>query len=172
MSSERTVGIRKQPIAVTTGCAGTPERVRSTELDLASLATIRYSSEDLAHPVEHLVDGSSGRGAPHWVSARSDVTEQIVLEFDEPQHISHVEFEAEESALERTQEVAAEYSLDGGATYRREFVQEYTFSPSGATYQCESLAVELRGVTQLRLTVVPNKGGSGKATLTSLRLFS
>ncbi len=36
-------------------------------------------------------------------------------------------------------------------------------APNGSTCQCESLAVELRGLTRLRLVIVPNKGGAGKA---------
>jgi hypothetical protein len=51
-------------------------------------------------------------------------------------------------------------------------VQEYTFSPQGATFQHEDLRLDLAAITHLRLTVVPNKGGSGVATLTSLRLFA
>jgi hypothetical protein len=51
-------------------------------------------------------------------------------------------------------------------------VEEYTFSPPGATLQREDLRLDLHGVDRLRLTVVPNKRGSGTATLTSLRLFA
>jgi hypothetical protein len=51
-------------------------------------------------------------------------------------------------------------------------VQEYNFSPGGATYQREEQRFNLRQVTHLRLTIVPNKSGSGTATLTALRLFA
>ena len=51
-------------------------------------------------------------------------------------------------------------------------VQEYTFSPHGSTYQREDLSFDFPKVSHLRLTIVPNKGGTGKASLTSLRLFS
>jgi hypothetical protein len=51
-------------------------------------------------------------------------------------------------------------------------VQQYNFSPNGSTYQREELRLDLNEVTHLRLIVVPNKGGTGAATLTSLRLFS
>jgi hypothetical protein len=44
--------------------------------------------------------------------------------------------------------------------------------PGGATYQREEQRVNLRQVTHLRLTIVPNKSGSGTATLTALRLFA
>jgi len=142
------------------------------ELDLAHCATIHYSSEDPSHPIEHMLDGSSGRGASRWISARTDVTEVLLVEFDEPQHLSHVAFEAEEPLAMRTQEVRAEFSDDGGKSWRQAFIQEYNFSPLGSTYECENIGLDLRGVTHLRLSIVPNKGGSGRATLTSLRLFS
>ena len=142
------------------------------EVDIASCATIAYSSEDPAHPVEHLLDGRSGPGATRWISARPDVIEQIVVEFDQPQTISRLMYEVEEAVRERTQEVRVEVSEDGGRTYRQILVQEYTFSPRGATYQREEQRLNLHQVSHLRLMIVPSKSGSGTATLTSLRLFA
>src|SRR6202043_3615080 len=57
-------------------------------------------------------------------------------------------------------------SEDGGRSYRQILVQEYNFSPGGATYQREEQRFNLHQVTHLRLTIVPNKSGSGKAKLT------
>jgi hypothetical protein len=142
------------------------------EVDIASCATIAYSSEDPAHPVEHLLDGRAGPGATRWISARPDVIEQIVVEFDQPQTITRLVYEVEEAMRERTQEVRVEVSEDGGRTYRQILVQEYTFSPRGATYQHEEHRLNLQPVSHLRLTIVPNKNGSGTATLTTLRLFA
>ena len=142
------------------------------EIDIAGCATIAYSSENPAHPVEHLVDGRSGPGATRWLGAHPDVTEQIVVEFDQPQTISRLVYEVEEARCERTQEVRLEISEDGGRTYRQILVQEYTFSPAGATYQREEQRFNLHQVGQLRLTIIPNKNGSGTATLTSLRVFA
>jgi hypothetical protein len=65
-----------------------------------------------------------------------------------------------------------EVSDDGGRAYRQILVQEYNFSPRGATFEREDLHFDLSGVTHLRLTIVPNKNGSGAARLTTLRLFS
>jgi XRCC1 N terminal domain len=152
--------------------ARTLEPSHLQEIDLHAQATIHYSSEDPAHPIEHMLDGSSGTGSSCWQSAHANVTEEILLEFDEPQHISHVAFEVEEGAATRTQEVRAEFSSDGGQTYRGAFVQSYNFSPTGSTYECENLSLDLRSVTHFRLIVVPNKDGAGRATLTSLRLFA
>ena len=143
----------------------------SDEIDIASCATIAYSSENPAHPVEHLLDGTSGPGATRWISARPDVIEQIVVEFDPLQTISRLVYQVEEAVRERTQEVRVEVSEDGGRTFRQLLVQEYTFSPRGATYQREEQRLNLHQVSHLRLTIVPNKSGSGTATLTSLHLF-
>ena len=147
-----------------------PERLG--EIDIANHATLAYSSEDPAHPVEHLIDGHYGRGSTHWASARTNTTERIVLEFDHPQQISCLVYEVEECQQERTQEVLVEVSSDHGRTYRQLLVQEYTFSPQGAIFQHEELRLELPAITHLMLTIVPNKSGSGVATLTALRLFA
>jgi len=160
--------IRKRPLDAE---AATSARAAG-EIDIAGCATIAYSSEDPAHPVEHLLDGHSGPGATRWMSARADTIEHIVLEFDRPQTISRLVYEVEEATRERTQEVRVEVSEDGARTYRQILVQEYNFSPRGATYQREEQRLDLDRVTHLRLTIVPNKNGSGTATLTALRLFA
>jgi len=95
-----------------------------------------------------------------------------VLVFDRPQSVTRLVYAVEEAEHERTQEMHIEVSTDGGWAYRRIFVQEYTFSPRGATFELEDFRLELEDVTHLRLTVVPNKRGSGVAKLTSLRLFA
>jgi hypothetical protein len=143
----------------------------SNEIDLAARATILYSSEDPRHPIEHLLDGRSGRGATRWSSGRQNTTEEIVIQFDRPEQIVRLVFDAEEPLVERTQQLTMECSSDGGKAYRTAFVQEYTFSPGGSTYQREDLRFDFHEVTHLRLIVVPNKGGSGTASLTSIRLF-
>jgi hypothetical protein len=143
----------------------------SGALDLTRLATIAYSSEDPAHPVEHLFDGQTGPGSSRWAAAQADTVERIVIEFDRPQSVARLVYEVEETQYERTQEVHVEVSSDGGRSYRRVVVQEYTFSPHGATFQREDLRLESNAVTHLRLMVVPNKRGSGIATLTSLSVY-
>ena len=160
--------LRKRPLEADAAASGRA----ANEIEIAGCATIAYSSEDPAHPVEHLLDGRSGSGATSWMSARSDTVEHIVVEFDQPQTISRFVYEVEEAMRERTQEVRVEVSEDGARTYRQILVQEYTFSPRGATYQREEQRFDLHGVTHLRLTIFPNKNGSGTATLTALRLFA
>ncbi len=142
------------------------------EIDIAGCATIAYSSEQRDHPVEHLLDGNSGPGATRWISARPATIEHILVEFDRTQVISRLAYEVEEAERERTQEVRVEVSEDRGRTYRQILVQEYTFSPRGATYQREEQRFNLHPVSHLHLTIVPNKNGSGMATLTTLRLYA
>jgi hypothetical protein len=119
-----------------------------------------------------MLDGRCGPGATRWISARPDTVEHIVVEFDRPQEISRLVYEVEEAMRQRTQEVRVEVSEDGGRSYRQILVQEYNFSPGGATYQREEQRFNLLQVTHLRFTIVPNKSGSGTATLTALRLFA
>jgi hypothetical protein len=98
------------------------------EIDIVGCATIAYSSENPAHPIEHLFDGRSGPGGTRWISARPDTVERIIVEFDELQPISRLVYEVEEAVRERTQEVRVEVSENGGRTYRQILVQEYNFS--------------------------------------------
>lgn len=142
------------------------------EIDLASRAVLAYTSEDPQHPIDHLIDGRHGRGSTFWASAKPDTTQCIVVEFDQPQSVARMIYEVEECSCERTQEVRVEVSSDGGRTYRQVLVQEYTFSPAGATFQHEEQRFQMPPITHLRLTIVPDKHGSGTAKLNSLRLFS
>jgi F5/8 type C domain len=160
--------VRKRPLNEQS--SKPPER--SGEIDIASHATLVYSSEDPDHPLEYLIDRHCGRGGTRWASARLNSTERIVLEFDHFQRVSGLVYEVEECGEERTQEVRVSVSSDHGRTYNQVLVQEYTFSPQGATFQHEELRLELPAITHLSLTIVPNKSGSGLATLTSLRLFA
>ena len=143
----------------------------ATELDVKRGATVAYSSEQPTHPVDHMFDGRDGPGGTFWASASMDTAETILLEFDHPQSISRLIFEAEERHVERTQEVRLEVSCDGGSSFRQLLVQEFVFSPRGATFQREDLRLSAVNVSHVRLTIVPHKNGSGRATITSLRLF-
>lgn len=144
----------------------------SAELNVTAGATIAYSSEDPAHPVDGMFDGRDGPGGTYWESARENTTETLLIEFDRPQNISRLIFEAEERGFDRTQEVHIEVSSDGGISFRTLLVQEFVFSPRGATFQREDLRLGVNEATHLRLGIVPNKSGSGRAKLTSLRLFT
>lgn len=141
-------------------------------VDVASLASFRFSSEDPNHPLDHLIDGCCGRGGTRWAGAQADTTECIELEFDPAQEISRLIYEVEESRVERTQQVRVEISTDRGRIYRQVLAQDFNFSPHGATFQREEIGLDAGPVTHVKLTIVPSKGGSGVATLTSLQLFT
>jgi hypothetical protein len=142
------------------------------EIDLIGTATVCYSSEDSLHPIEHLLDGCSGQGASHWAGARDNTTETLVFELDRPGRISRIVFDAEERHSPRTQQITMEFSTDRGRTFRVICVQECNFDPRGFTYQRKDLRFDLENVSHLKLTIVPNKSGSGRSALTSLRLFA
>ena len=74
--------LRKRPLKANAATSA------ADEIDIAGCAAIAYTSEDPAHPVEHMLDGCCGPGAPRWMSARPDTTEHIVIELDRPQTIS------------------------------------------------------------------------------------
>jgi F5/8 type C domain len=129
--------LRKRPLE-----ADAATSVRDNdEIDIAGCATIAYSSENPVHPVEHLLDRRSGPGTTRWISARPDTVEHIVVEFDQPRAIGRLVYEVEEAIRERTQEVRVEVSEDGGRTYRQILVQQYTFSPRGATSNARKSAL-------------------------------
>jgi hypothetical protein len=142
------------------------------EIDIARHAVLAYTSDDLEHPIENLIDGHYGPGSTFWAGAKPNTMERIVVEFDHPQSVSWMIYEVEDCVCARTQEVRVEVSSDGGRTYRQVLVQEYTFSPAGATFQREVQRLNLPPMSHLRLTIVPDKNGSGPAKLNSLRLFA
>ena len=139
----------------------------SKEIDCLQNTAVGFTSADPANPVENLFDGDL---ATCWSSASDDRTEQILITFDAPKSLTKIVYEVIEREFQRTQEVQIEVSVDG-ENFRRVFVQEYVFSPSGANYEKQDLKLEMRDVSALRLTVIPNKNGSGRAKLTSLHLF-
>ncbi len=60
MSDANPSSLRKRQLEAD---GATSARAAADEVDIASCATIAYSSENPAHPVEYLVDGRSGPGA-------------------------------------------------------------------------------------------------------------
>jgi hypothetical protein len=143
----------------------------SGPIDVPRVARVAYSSEAPDHPIEHLFDTSTGPTGTRWEAARPDEPQRIELEFDVPQDISRIRLEAAEAATERTQGVRLAASTDGGQSFAELRSQEYNFSPEGATFQREDWTVNLRGVTHLRIDVVPDQRGHGRASLTSLQLY-
>ena len=143
-----------------------PER----EISILSDATVSTTSEADGHPVALIFDDDRGPGAKQWVAAEPG-DQTIIIAFHHAQTIRRVTLEVEEREAARTQEVQLCMSADGGQTYRELRRQEFTFSPDGATWECEDWAMAESNVTHVKLAIKPDKGRTDCiAKLTSLVL--
>ena len=148
----------------------TPSSPSSQELNIADLATVFVTSEASDFPVENAFDNCRGPGGNRWVAAEPG-EQTLTVAFDAPQTIQRITLEIEEQEVERTQELCVTLSEDGGQNYRELLRQEYTFSPSGATFEREEWSVPVRKVTHVQIRIKPDKGNRPcVATLTSLAL--
>ena len=144
----------------------------ASEIDIASVATVLVTSEDPRHPIDHAFDGQRGPAASRWIAGQPG-TQTVIVAFDAPQPIIRVLVDIYEPDVERTQEMDVSISTDGGSTYRHVVRQEYNFSPPGTSYEHEQWSVATDGVTHLKVTVKPDKGGKAcRATLTALAIES
>jgi hypothetical protein len=83
----------------------------------------------------------------------------------------HLEFHEYKSA--RTQEFVLRWSSDAGQSYREIVRQQYNFSPPDTTAEREDYSVNLDGVSNLELTIVPDiSGGPAHASLFRFRIGS
>lgn len=136
-------------------------------LDVASLGTVEITSEDQAYPIEFALQLGERRG---WRAAQSG-PQIIRLLFDEPQKLKHIWLVFEETEVERTQEFVLKWSPDHGQSFREIVRQQWNFSPPGTVLETEDYTVELRDVTVLELSILPDRnGGTARASLASLRL--
>ena len=136
-------------------------------LNLDALAQVEVTSEDAAHPIESgLLPGT----ASGWRAGQPG-PQTVRLVFDQPQRIERLHLEFHEDQLERTQEFVLRWSSNGGQSYREIVRQQYNFSPPGTTREREDYPVNLDGVTNLELSIVPDiSGGPARASLAQLRL--
>ena len=136
-------------------------------LNLDSLAQVEVTSEDSAHPVEWGLLPKSETG---WRAAQSG-PQTVRLVFDRPQRINHLHLEFHEDECARTQQFVVRWSSDGGRSYREVVRQQYNFSPPETTDEREDYVVDLDGVTNLELSIVPDiSGGDARASLAQLRV--
>jgi len=138
-------------------------------LNLDLIARVEVTSEDNDFPVEFALAppvNHSGRG---WRAAESG--EQIVrLIFDEPQHLRRIRMHFVEDSESRTQEFALRWSRDG-TSFHDIVRQQWNFTPTGATEEVETYAVDLSAVLVLELTIIPDiSGGDSRASLARLQL--
>jgi hypothetical protein len=143
---------------------------RTSEKDIAAIATVLVTSEHPDHPIDHAFDGQRGPRASRWIAGQPG-EQMLILAFDAPQTIHKVRVEIDEPDVDRTQEMDVSISIDGGQTYRELLRQEYTFSPPGTSRECEEWTFNACGVTHLQLRIKPDKGDKPcRATLTTLAL--
>ena len=153
--------VRKRSLAADTAAAGPA----ASEIDIARCATIAYSSEDPAHPVENLLDGQSGPGGTRWISARPATTEHIVVEFDQPRSISRLVYEVEETMRERTQEVRVEASDDGDRCIARFWFRNTISVPGEPSFSAKTSAlISGRFPISVSRNLQPRKWGFAKET--------
>jgi hypothetical protein len=134
-------------------------------IDLEAHCRVRLTSEDSSHPIESALQNLSG---PGWRAALPG-PQTIWMDFDAPQTIReiHLRFKIAEN---RTQEFVLLASTDGGVSYVEIVRQQFNFSRE-TTMQDEHYFRHLSGVTDLKLTIVPDiSGGDARATLRTLRV--
>ena len=136
-------------------------------LDLEHLAQVEVTSEDAAHPIESAL----GSGAELGWQAGQPGQQTIRLIFDRPQRLRRIWLLFTEPDVARTQEFALCWSPDGGRSFKGICRQQWNFSSPDSIREVEDYHVELSGVTQLELTIVPDqRGGDARASLAQWRL--
>jgi hypothetical protein len=162
LNSDRRNPMRKRIVPTT------PPRTTETDiswLPLEQIASVEVTSEEEAYPVEGALLRSSG-----W-RAMLPGEQTIRLLFDHPQALRQVHLVFQEHKVERTQEFVLCWSPDQGKTFHEIVRQQWHFSPQGATREVEDYHVDLAGVTQLELKIVPDQSGSNAhASLEQMRL--
>lgn len=136
-------------------------------LDIEKLATIEITSEDSQFPIESALLLSNASG---WRA--SELGEQSIrLIFDTPQKIQQIWLNFEECEVERTHEYVLRCSSDGGQSFQDIVRQQWNFSPRGATREAQNYQVDLRAVTILELSIIPNiNNNDAFASIKMLRL--
>lgn len=136
-------------------------------LRVEELAEVSVSSEDANRPIEFALVPGAGSG---WRAATPG-EQSVLIRFDEPQAIGLIQLRFDEAEHQRVQEFWLQWSDDRGQTFQPIVRQQFSFSPSGATYEVENYNVSLPGATDLELHIVADvSDGRRVATLTSLRL--
>jgi hypothetical protein len=128
---------------------------------------VEVNSEEPSHPIEAALLPGSETG---WRAALpGEQTTRLI--FDKPRILKHIRLLFLESEVERFQEFVLRWSPDEGQTFYDIVRQQWNLSPRGSTQEMEEYQVELSGVTQIELKIVPDKsGGEVRASLAQLRL--
>ena len=136
-------------------------------LDLERIASVEMTSEDNTFPIESALSQKVTQG---WRAAEPGV-QTIRLIFDHPQNLKRISLVFVETEIARTQEFVLRWSPDQGNSFREIVRQQWNFSRPDAIRETEEYAVELSNVSQLDLTIEPDKENrTARASLLSLRL--
>lgn len=136
-------------------------------LNLDRVASVEVTSEEKDYGIESALVSGETRG---WRAATSG-TQTIRLIFDQPQRLRRISLVFEEDETKRTQEFVLRWSSDGAHSFREIVRQQWNFSPPGTIREREEYQVELSGVTNLELMIVPDiSRGAARASLKSLRV--
>ena len=136
-------------------------------LDLEQLVQAELTSEDTQNPIEAALGMQTAAG---WRAQQSG-KQTIRLLFDEPRSLTRIQLVFEENDRARTQEFALRWSPDGGASWEEIVRQQYNFSPPDISREVEDYIVDINGLTQLELNIIPDiSGGETRASLAWLRL--
>lgn len=154
--------MRKEIVAVESEPAGASS---TAWMNLELNGRVRLTSEDADHPIEGALQDPMGHG---WRAALPGA-QTIWIDFDVPQAIHEINLRFEITER-RTQEFVLLASSNGGRSYGEIVRQQFNFSPQTTT-QDEHYFPNLSGVTDLKLTIVPDiSAGGSRATLRALRI--
>jgi len=136
-------------------------------LDLEQLASVELTSEEKAHPIDGVFSSAEGLG---W-RAQHPGKQTIRLLFDKPYNVRRIHLVFEENMQQRTQEFLLRWSAGDDKAYRDVVRQQYHFSPPDSCREVEDYVVELNGLRQLELSIIPDiSGGDALASLEQMLL--
>src|SRR5688572_9534439 len=139
---------------------------RGTEkwLDAAAIAAVEVTSEDSEHPIEHALDQRSGTG---W-RAGTPGPQVIRLVFRQPRIVQKIRLRFQQAAA-HTHEFSLSWAKTDEEPPQTIIRQQWTFSPSGSTAECEEYNVNLDGVSVLQLAITADIGDA--AAIASVEEF-
>jgi hypothetical protein len=137
-------------------------------LDLAPLARVECSSEDPAFPIETAFKTHAGSNG--W-QAMEPGAQAVRLLFHTPVQIRLIYLVFHEIEVARIQEFVLRWRSVADPEAREIVRQRFTFSPPGTAEEQALYTVELGGLTELELSIVPEiSGGPARASLAQFRL--
>lgn len=160
-----TLSTVNRPRAIVRGHA---RAVATDILDVAALADVEVSSEQDLYPIDHVFDGQSGAGGSCWIASAPGI-QTVMLHFRRAPNVATVTLESEELGDTRQQRLELAVWSDGDDSHFQAAGRTVRFSPYGPSFHRTSWDVHTRGVSRLRVQVMPEPD-KRFATLTSIIL--